>query len=87
MHIGHAPVAVAAAGHTYEAEREAAAQLAEIRQLTVHVWQWTRSSFDPYPGFRPWPGAIGEYNGKFMMGQMVLRGGSLATPQGHTRTT
>jgi formylglycine-generating enzyme required for sulfatase activity len=70
-----------------EAEWEAAAYLQEIRQLTGHVWQWTRSSFDPYPGFTRWPGALGEYNGKFMVGQMVLRGGSLATPPGHTRTT
>jgi ergothioneine biosynthesis protein EgtB len=68
-----------------EAEWESAARLPDIRQLTGHVWQWTRSSFDPYPGFKPWPGAISEYNGKFMVGQVVLRGGSLATPRGHTR--
>jgi ergothioneine biosynthesis protein EgtB len=70
-----------------EAEWESAARLPGIRQLTGHAWQWTRSSYDPYPGFRPWPGAIGEYNGKFMVGQVVLRGGSAATPRGHTRIT
>ena len=52
-----------------------------------HVWEWTRSSYDPYPGFKPFQGAAAEYNGKFMVGQMVLRGGSFATPPGHARTT
>jgi ergothioneine biosynthesis protein EgtB len=51
------------------------------------VWQWTRSSYDPYPGFRPDAGPAGEYNAKFMVGQLVLRGGSFATPPGHIRTT
>jgi ergothioneine biosynthesis protein EgtB len=51
------------------------------------VWQWTRSSYDPYPRFRPLAGAVGEYNGKFMVGQMVLRGSSLATPPDHARAT
>jgi len=68
-----------------EFEWEAAVHAPGISQMTGHVWQWTRSSYDPYPGFRPWAGAVGEYNGKFMVGQIVLRGGSAATPAGHTR--
>ena len=56
-----------------------------LRQTTGAVWQWTRSAYLPYPGFQPSAGAVGEYNGKFMLDQTVLRGGSCATPAGHTR--
>jgi len=58
-----------------------------LRQMYGHVWQWTQSAYLPYPRYRPPAGALGEYNGKFMVSQQVLRGGSCATPAGHTRAT
>jgi ergothioneine biosynthesis protein EgtB len=70
-----------------EFEWEAASSHPGMRQLHGHVWQWTRSSYDPYPGFRPMQGVAAEYNGKFMVGQVVLRGSSSATPDGHARST
>lgn len=70
-----------------EFEWEAACASAACHDLHGRVWQWTRSAYHPYPGFKPLGGAVGEYNGKFMVGQLVLRGSSEATPPGHARHT
>ena len=70
-----------------EGEWEVAAKRGVLGDAFGIVWQWTRSAYSPYPGYRAAPGALGEYNGKFMVNQMVLRGSSLATPEGHSRPT
>ena len=65
----------------------AAADTEGLAQMFGACWQWTSSSYAPYPGYAPAPGAIGEYNGKFMVNQYVLRGSSCATPAGHARVS
>lgn len=70
-----------------EAEWESGVEVGGLDQVADQCWQWTSSAYLPYPGFRAAPGAVGEYNGKFMSSQMVLRGGACVTPPGHARTT
>jgi dimethylhistidine N-methyltransferase len=70
-----------------EWEQAAASRPEAFSQLYDAAWQWTASAYLGYPGFAPAKGAIGEYNGKFMMGQMTLRGGACITPPGHSRVT
>lgn len=71
----------------FEWEAFAKSNTAASNDLFGKVWQWTSSNYAPYPGYQPWGGVAGEYNGKFMINQMVLRGSSAYTPAGHSRLT
>lgn len=85
--VGSQPVVGNLLEQRHYEPRAATIEGAGLSQAFGDVWEWTRSSYDPYPGYRPFDGALAEYNGKFMSGQMVLRGGSCATPETHIRAS
>ena len=74
-------------GHFDPLPLPAAADPTQCHQLLGDCWEWTYSAYHPYPGYQRAAGALGEYNGKFMINQLVLRGGSCATPESHIRLT
>jgi ergothioneine biosynthesis protein EgtB len=82
-HIAHGNFADGQAMHPMPVAK----QRDGLVQMMGDVWQWTASSYSAYPGYAPWEGAVGEYNGKFMVNQYVLRGGSCATPRSHIRAS
>lgn len=86
-HVSYYEAAAFAAWKGSELPTEAQWEIASKSLQWGHRWEWTQSAYLPYPRFKKAPGAIGEYNGKFMVDQMVLRGASVATPKGHSRIT
>jgi len=88
--LGFSPGSSPITGNLLEANHlhpQPAAPSRALQQLFGDAWEWTQSPYTGYPGYKPLPGALGEYNGKFMSSQMVLRGGSCVTPQSHIRAT
>ncbi|WP_205466487.1 ergothioneine biosynthesis protein EgtB [Novosphingobium sp. BW1] len=83
----HAPTAGVQLDRAEAVQPRAESPEGDFTSLYGNVWEWTGSAYRPWPGFRTAPGAVGEYNGKFMSNQFVLRGGSCATPRGHVRAT
>ncbi|MGA7158841.1 MAG: ergothioneine biosynthesis protein EgtB [Acidobacteriaceae bacterium] len=81
------PTNMLEANHLHPTAASTTADPAHPQQLFGDVWEWTQSPYTGYPGYKPLPGALGEYNGKFMSSQVVLRGGSCVTPQSHIRAT